>query len=219
MIVTFATQKGGAGKTTLAMAFANYLTLFKEKKVHVFDFDYQKSFYNRWKEDNEEAKHPKIYDVKIIDEDKDEDMAILEINNIIKMKESEEVYIFDLAGTLNEAYNEILMLTDFVVIPFEYSDVSIKSTIAFVNILGLIESEAERVFLMSKFDKGYFYENKEMTDDVFMEYGKLLEKPVYKRNDLQKINTRKLYYPLRSAVEPTFVELIDYINEIKEVAI
>jgi chromosome partitioning protein len=26
MIITFATQKGGAGKTTLAIAFANYLS-------------------------------------------------------------------------------------------------------------------------------------------------------------------------------------------------
>ena len=33
MVITFATQKGGVGKTTLAVAFANYLTLVKEKKV------------------------------------------------------------------------------------------------------------------------------------------------------------------------------------------
>ena len=46
MIITFATQKGGAGKTTLAIAFANYLSGLTERKLNVFDFDYQKSFYN-----------------------------------------------------------------------------------------------------------------------------------------------------------------------------
>ena len=39
MIITFATQKGGVGKTTLAVAFANYLTITKKEKVKVFDFD------------------------------------------------------------------------------------------------------------------------------------------------------------------------------------
>jgi|GEM_PF-2907363 len=32
MIITFGTQKGGAGKTTLAIAFANYLAL-QDKKI------------------------------------------------------------------------------------------------------------------------------------------------------------------------------------------
>ena len=45
MIITFATQKGGAGKTTLAIAFANYISAISERKIKVFDFDYQKSFY------------------------------------------------------------------------------------------------------------------------------------------------------------------------------
>ena len=40
MILTFATQKGGVGKTTLAIAFANYLSLVKNKQVKVFDFDF-----------------------------------------------------------------------------------------------------------------------------------------------------------------------------------
>ena len=47
MIITFGTQKGGAGKTTLAIAFANYLAL-QDKKINVFDFDFQKSFYHKW---------------------------------------------------------------------------------------------------------------------------------------------------------------------------
>ena len=51
MIITFATQKGGTGKTTLAIAFANYISALSERKLNVFDFDYQKSFYYKWKDD------------------------------------------------------------------------------------------------------------------------------------------------------------------------
>ena len=65
MIITFATQKGGAGKTTLAIAFANYLSGLTERKLNVFDFDYQKSFYNKWIED-ENSNDPKIYDVELL---------------------------------------------------------------------------------------------------------------------------------------------------------
>ena len=48
MIITFATQKGGTGKTTLAIAFANYLSGITTRKIKVYDFDYQKSFFNKW---------------------------------------------------------------------------------------------------------------------------------------------------------------------------
>lgn len=44
MIITFATQKGGAGKTTLAIAFANYISSLSERKLNVFDFDFQNPF-------------------------------------------------------------------------------------------------------------------------------------------------------------------------------
>ena len=68
MIITFATQKGGTGKTTLAIAFANYISANSERKINVFDFDYQKSFYHKWKED-ELLDIPKLYDVEIIGEE------------------------------------------------------------------------------------------------------------------------------------------------------
>ena len=42
MIITFATQKGGTGKTTLAIAFANYISALSERKINVYDFDFQK---------------------------------------------------------------------------------------------------------------------------------------------------------------------------------
>ena len=46
VIVTFANQKGGVGKTTLCIAFANYL-FSKGVRVTVIDADFQHSIVKR----------------------------------------------------------------------------------------------------------------------------------------------------------------------------
>jgi chromosome partitioning protein len=204
MIITFATQKGGTGKTTLAIAFANYVSGMTDRKIKVFDFDYQKSFYNKWKED-EDSELPKLYDVEVIGE---EEKPFSDFEELIALKESEEIHLFDLAGTLDEKYSDLLIYSDCIIIPFEYSDVSVKSTLVFVNLLGLLESEAERIFIRSKYDKGFKYPNQEEMDGEIQKYGTLIKNPIFKRNALQTINTRKLTYEQRYAVKNAFNELI-----------
>lgn len=216
MIITFGTQKGGTGKTTLAIAFANYISGLSQRKINVFDFDYQKSFYHKWKED-EMLDAPKLYDVEIVGEE--EEQPFSDFETLINLKESEEINLFDLAGTLDVKYSDLLIYSDFIVIPFEYSDVSAKSTLVFVNFLGLLESQAERVFIRSKYDKGYKYLNQEGMDSEISKYGILLKNPVFKRNCLQNIDTRKLTYEQKYAVKNPFNELIEYINETLQISL
>lgn len=217
MIITFATQKGGAGKTTLAIAFVNYLTSLTDRKINVFDFDYQKSFYNKWVED-QMLEDPKIYDVQIIGEDENE-KPFKDLEKLFELKDSEEVNVFDLAGTLDEKYSDLLVYSDVIIIPFEYSDVSVKSTLIFKNVLGLLESQAERIFIRSKYDKGYKYLNQKEMDEEISKYGVLIETPVFKRNCLQTINTRKLSYEQKYAVRKPFNEIIESINEALQITI
>lgn len=95
MIITFANQKGGVGKTTLAIAFANYLSLFTDKKVNVIDFDFQRSFYRRWSEDKD-VKGEYLYEVEKISE---ENIHLTQNEKILQqLKGSEEVFLFDTAG-------------------------------------------------------------------------------------------------------------------------
>lgn len=216
MIITFATQKGGTGKTTLAIAFANYISGLSERKISVFDFDFQKSFYHKWKED-ELSDLPKLYEVEIIDDENEEPFSDLE--HLIDMKESDNIYLFDLAGTLDARYSDLLIYSDFIIIPFEYSNVSAKSTLVFINFLGLLESQAERIFVRSKYDKGYKYLNQEGIDAEIRKYGILLKNPVFKRNCLQTIDTRKLNYEQKYAVKNTFTEMIEYINNTLEITL
>lgn len=209
MILAFATQKGGTGKTTLAIAFANYLVQFLERNVKVYDLDFQKSFYDKWRED-EMLEEEKLYDVKLVPNAFD----FFEMEKINEMKESETINIFDLGGTLDDSYTDLLAYADFIVIPFEYSDVSIKSTVIFVNYLGISESNAEKIFIKSRYDKGYNYPNEDEMDEIITRFGKLLETPVYKRNILQTINTRGLNNREKYAVEGTLTELIKHIDTI-----
>lgn len=211
MIITFATQKGGTGKTTLAIAFANYLSGISERKIKVYDFDYQKSFFYKWKED-ECLEIPKLYEVEVMWDD-NEEQPFADLEKIIDLKESDEIHLFDLAGTLDQKYSDLLIYSDFIIIPFEYSDVTIKSTVVFKNFLGLLESEAERIFIRSKYDKGYKYLNQQKMDEEISKYGLLVENPVYKRNCLQTIDTRKLTYEQKYAVKKPFTEIINYVSE------
>ncbi|MCG7281605.1 ParA family protein [Chryseobacterium taklimakanense] len=211
MIITFGTQKGGAGKTTLAIAFANYIACRTENTVRGYDFDFQKSFYGKWLEDEQEGRFPKLYDVEIFDEQKNQ--LFKDLDKILEMKESNEVYLFDMAGTLDRKYSDLLIYSDYIIIPFEYSDVSVKSTLVFRNFLGLIESESERIFIRSRYDKSYFYRNQEEMDIELSKYGILLKHPVYKRNILQKLNTRELSQQQKDAVRRPFDELLEIIGK------
>jgi chromosome partitioning protein len=112
-----------------------------------------------------------------------------------------------------------LNYSDFIIIPFEYSDVSVKSTLVFKNLLGLLESEAERIFIRSKYDKGYKYLNQKEMDIEISKYGTLIESPVYKRNCLQSINTRKLTYEQRYAIKKPFNEIIEQISEALQITL
>lgn len=216
MIITFATQKGGAGKTTLAIAFANYLSEKSKRKINVFDFDYQKSFYNKWKED-EILKEEKLYDVEVIGED--DEPLFEDLDSIYALKESEEINIFDLAGTLDQKYSDLLIFSDFIIIPFEYSDVSVKSTLVFKNLLGLLESESERIFIRSRYDKSYNYLNQHDMDIEIAKYGKLINTPVFKRNSLQTLNTRKITSDQKKVLKQPFNEIIDFINEALQITL
>lgn len=216
MIITFASQKGGTGKTTLAIAFANYVSESSKRTINVFDFDYQKSFYYTWKED-EFSKFPLVYTVQTI---ADNDEALFaDFETILKLKENEDLNLFDLAGTLDARYVDLLIYSDFIVIPFEYSAVSAKSTIVFINFLKLLESQALLVFIRSKYENDYKYLNETEMDLEIARFGRLLQRPVLKRNSLETINTRKLTYHQKNAVREPFEELIAHLNETLKITI
>src|SRR5436305_448590 len=48
MVILIGNQKGGAGKSTLTLLLANYLSLAKKQDVTVLDMDYQQSLAQKY---------------------------------------------------------------------------------------------------------------------------------------------------------------------------
>ena len=215
MVITFGTQKGGVGKTTIAIALANYLALDKKRKVFAYDFDSQKSFYKRWEIDNKNSELPQLYEVKVVDTEAD--LPFDNVEDLQILKESQDIHLFDLGGMLDAKYSWLLCYSDILVIPFEYSTVSIESTMVFVDVVGRgLESEASLVFIRNRYDKNYKYPNQEYMDNILQDYGELVPTPIYKRNDLQKINTREFKKDMKDAIKTNLDELIEIINTLTE---
>lgn len=51
MRILIANQKGGAGKSTLCILFANYLAIEKKEEVLILDMDFQASVHEKWETD------------------------------------------------------------------------------------------------------------------------------------------------------------------------
>ncbi|QOR74624.1 ParA family protein [Cruoricaptor ignavus] len=210
MIVTISNQKGGVGKTTFAMAFANFLSLERGLTLTVFDYDYQKSFYTRWLRDSESLpeKEP-LYEVINLVADAG---RLVDTSEMLGNHDSSEIWLFDLAGTLDAAYLQLLKLTDAFVIPFEYSDLSTKSTAMFNAMLDECQFMGTRFYIKSRMDKGYRYPTQGTFDAYLKNAGVLIEAPLYKRNCMHKINTRTYPTDVKEATRETCIELISKMN-------
>lgn len=210
MIITFANQKGGVGKTTLAIAFANYLSLFTNKKVNVIDFDFQRSFYRQWSEDKG-LPGDYLYEVEKISE---ENIHLTQNEKVLsQLKASGEIFLFDTAGNIQNNYTQVLQYSDVVIIPFEYSNVTMMSTVLFLNLLQLIKVNSKLFFIKSNMRKDDNYELQSVMDAEFGKLGTVIGKPVFTRKCLLQLNTKLLTYEQKMAVKETFDELIYYLWE------
>ena len=130
-IITFSNQKGGVGKTTLCVAFANFLSSMG-LPVRVLDCDPQQSLSKIRKRDIVRYGETVIpYDIEKHRKLSRDEMRVL-IENIFE-GQPEEIILFDCPGTMTEDWLIPLFTnSDMVVIPFHYDDVTITSTSEFI---------------------------------------------------------------------------------------
>ena len=129
--VVFANQKGGVGKSTLCILFADYLA-WKGRSVCVIDTDLQKSvLMQRRKDAVAHSGQDEPYGVQ--DFDVAEPNAMRQL--VDSASEVEGFVLFDTPGNVSQ--DGLLPLfagADFIVCPFDYEDKTLDSTGTFVSL-------------------------------------------------------------------------------------
>ncbi len=212
MIITFANQKGGVGKTTLCLLFANYLSK-RGENVLVMDLDRQRSILSKRKADASAfTDQEESYNVEECDiENLDHAQRLME-----EAKKIDGYILLDTPGNVTEdGLIPIFKGTDVIVCPFKYEKLCLESTGVFIQVLLKLKDQ------FSTMNPKMFYvpnhidtrigtsEEKELwaeTDDVFRQFGYVTPLVAYK-SSLMRTNTYTLSMQQEIEVQPCF----DYI--------
>ncbi|WP_248282291.1 ParA family protein [Mucilaginibacter robiniae] len=182
MIILFANQKGGVGKSTLAVLFANYLSLVQNKEVVIFDMDNQRSIYNKVQASKVLENNP-LYEVEAAEMEQ-----FSTIKEIVKEKEG-LITILDVAGNIeNDTLIPIFQGVDLIICPFSYDEFSVGATIDFSEVVKQLNDQAKIVFIPNRIKTTVKYETLESVNNVFSNFG-AITKPLPERIDFQRIST------------------------------
>lgn len=131
VIVTFANQKGGVGKTTLCVTFANYLVA-KGVRVVVVDCDFQHSIVKSRRSDLIKYGADTVpYDV--ISAEATDRPAMTSLVERLHNDPSIEVALIDSPGhLLADGLPTLFVNSDIIVVPFHYDDTTLFSTKSFL---------------------------------------------------------------------------------------
>lgn len=210
MIVTIAGQKGGVGKTTISILLANYLAE-QNFEVSLLDFDKQgtASFIHKRSLASEEIESK--YDVEFI---KDESVkALTNHESLRRLNQSNHIFVVDTAGHLNEDYIKILMESTVVIIPFNYTEAVLHSTIKFAKFCKEINEELPLIFIPNNV-RPLRSDNRDKTiavwkeiDDIIKRQGHVLENRVFNQKVMENVNTISNSTRQKNNVENAFKEI------------
>jgi len=200
MIIIIGNQKGGAGKSTLTLLLANYLTLAKKCIVTVIDSDYQLSLSQKY----EKAKlleNPELYEVIAASM---EDFTVM---YEVFAENKKEIILIDLPGKLDDdGLIPIFKSADLVICPFAYDEFSFESTILFSVVLRQINPQVPISYVPNRIKANVKYETQKEVDEQLRKFGKVAES-IPDRVDFQRVNT--LQTPL--SVYPLVIGLFEKI--------
>lgn len=197
MVIVFANQKGGAGKSTLAMLCANYLSIAKKETVIVLDMDYQKSLLSHF-EDAKPLENPEPYQVVDVDLEK------FPVAYEVLYSEPGQHIIIDLPGKIDDdRLIPVIEAADVIVIPFHYDKLTFQSTNLFAMIANDLNPDAKKLFVPNLIKSAVKYDLKTAVDSHFSKYG-IIAPQVPHKVALQRMTTRHLPPELRSIAEPLF---------------
>lgn len=200
MLIIIGNQKGGAGKSTLAMLLANYLTEVKKSKVLVIDFDYQQSIAQQYQRAKQLENTPPY---EVIAASLEHYPAIYPMVS----EDPKQIIIIDLPGKLDDnGLIPVFKTADLVLCPFTYEKFSFDSTVLFAVVLQKIQPEVYINFVPLRIKGNVQYELKQQVNEQLLKLGQLTP-PIPDRIDFQRTNTIRTPQIVKPLVVPVFEQL------------
>lgn len=196
MKIGFGNQKGGVGKTTLALLYAHYL-LGKGHKPLCVDFDIQYSLYSKWLAANTVlTEEPDIHVLKCELDEVEDIMDALDGADGIKL--------FDMPGSLeNQKLQILLERLDIIICPFLYEPISFESTLIFVEILKKLNVGAKIIFVPNMVKSNVKYEIIENVTSELRNFGTIAP-PIKDWIDMQRIDFFSIPLKVENNTNDTF---------------
>lgn len=155
-VITFASFKGGSGKTTTAIATAAALVDSGNYRVFVLDLDNRQNSLSRWLSDTrgvygENAPNNATLDGAAIALEADHPDAISEMHRLLtRASRNYDICIIDTQGTQNPVSITAMRFTDLVIVPVQITGIEIEPFVATYKLAeGAVKFEGARVVGLS----------------------------------------------------------------------
>ncbi|MCA5006139.1 ParA family protein [Sphingobacterium bovistauri] len=202
MVILIGNQKGGAGKSTITLLLANYLSEVQQQKVTVLDMDYQQSVSSKYVK------------AKILDNDAPYEVIPADLKHFpillkVLTKNPNEIVLIDLPGKMDDdGLIPVILSGDLIISPFNYDELSVDSTLLFAMVASKINNQAPIVFIPNRIKSNVRYSTRGEVDNVLKKFGTVTS-GISDRIDFQRVST--LYTP--AIVLPVILPLFDLIYE------
>ncbi len=218
-IITFANQKGGVGKTTLCVTFANYLVT-KGARVAIVDCDFQHSIVKCRKSDIKKYEVEYIpYDVLAYEAN--DKKAIIALIEKMHNDRSLDVVLMDSPGSLQaDGLVPMFVNSDIIVVPFHYDLMTVPSTASFLMFIDRLRKAVggrmkAQLFIVPNLHDGRIGKRSELviwenTRETFCNYGIVTAK-IPKRADMERFSTMAALDMQAGIVTPVFERIYSYI--------
>lgn len=206
MNILIGNQKGGCGKSTLAILLANYLTIVKHHQVTLIDMDYQQSIAQKFEKAKVLENKP-LYDVVAAQ------LAHYPVLQSAIMQTPNEAVIIDLPGKLDDdGLLPVFSSADLLICPFSYDEFSFDSTVLFAIVLRKLNAEIPIIFIPNRVKANVRYETMQEVNKQLSKLG-ILAPLIADRIDFQRVTTFMIPPPVVPVIIPVFDQIYYIIEE------
>lgn len=206
MNILIGNQKGGCGKSTVALLLANFLTLVQKLKVTLIDMDYQQSIAQKFEK------------AKVLENEPPYEVIPAQLSHYPVLQElirrsAGEVVMIDLPGKLDDdGLIPVFQSADLLISPFSYDEFSFDSTVLFAIVLRKINPKIPILFIPNRVKANVRYETQLEVNEQLAKLG-LITPSLPDRIDFQRVNTFMTPLTVAPLVIPVFEMVYEKVRE------